>query len=104
MRAGARSWSGKEKGSPARQRDSSLLVSARQLQALVWQQAMRVPDDLTTLPGRAGEADGSTYADHGREHPQQGGPRVATLLRGGGELQVHDDTEDGIQCSQKSEH
>src|SRR6266568_3041458 len=35
MPAGARRWSGRRKGSPARQRNSSLLVSARQLQALV---------------------------------------------------------------------
>src|SRR5437879_5081876 len=35
MAAGARRRSGKQKGSPARQRNSSLLVSARQLQALV---------------------------------------------------------------------
>src|SRR5437899_12239340 len=35
MAAGTRRWSGREKGWPARQRNSSLLVSARQLQALV---------------------------------------------------------------------
>src|SRR5947207_11368245 len=35
MAAGARRWSRIQKGSPARQRDSSLLGSARQLQALV---------------------------------------------------------------------
>src|SRR6266516_2050482 len=33
--AGARRWSGRQKGSPAKQRNSSLLVSARQVQALV---------------------------------------------------------------------
>src|SRR5438046_2411327 len=37
MAAGARRWSGRHKGWPARQRNSSLLVSARQLQALVRQ-------------------------------------------------------------------
>src|SRR5207248_10595418 len=35
MAAGARRWRRREKGSRARQRNSSLLVSARQLQALV---------------------------------------------------------------------
>src|SRR6266702_5224096 len=35
MPAGARSWSRRQKGWPARQRNSSLLVSARQLQAHV---------------------------------------------------------------------
>src|SRR2546425_831375 len=35
MLAGARRWSGRQRGSPARQRNSSLVVSARQLQALV---------------------------------------------------------------------
>src|SRR5438067_13579215 len=35
MRAGARRRSGRHKGWPARQRNSSLLASARQLQALV---------------------------------------------------------------------
>src|SRR5256712_6862299 len=35
MAAGTRRWSGREKGWPARQRNSSLLVSARRLQALV---------------------------------------------------------------------
>src|SRR5881396_2236656 len=35
MPAAARRWSGRQKGSPARQRNSSLLVGARQLQALV---------------------------------------------------------------------
>src|SRR2546427_1885203 len=37
MPGGARRWSGRQKGWPARQRHSSLLVSARQLQALVRQ-------------------------------------------------------------------
>src|SRR2546430_16350851 len=35
MAAGARRWRRREKGSRARQRNSSLLVSARQVQALV---------------------------------------------------------------------
>src|SRR5881628_474733 len=35
MGAGARQWGGRQKGWAARQRNSSLLVSARQLQALV---------------------------------------------------------------------
>src|SRR2546422_955056 len=38
MAGGARRWSGRQKGKPARQRNSSLLVSARQLQAHVRQQ------------------------------------------------------------------
>src|SRR5260370_37550261 len=39
MPAGARRWSGRQRGQPARQRNSSLLVSARQLQALVRRRA-----------------------------------------------------------------
>src|SRR5437764_3076347 len=39
MAAGARRWTRREKGSRARQRNSSLLASARQLQALVRQHA-----------------------------------------------------------------
>src|SRR6266853_250578 len=48
MRAGARRWSGRQKGWPARQRNSSLLVSARQLQAHVRQRAdHQIPQPTT---------------------------------------------------------
>src|SRR5437868_2669718 len=41
MPAGARSWSRRQRGQPARQHNSSLLVSARQLQALVRPRPLR---------------------------------------------------------------
>src|SRR6266571_74274 len=48
MPAGARRWSGRQKGWLARQRNSSLLVRARQLQALVRQRGLRTSG--TALP------------------------------------------------------
>src|SRR6266568_4302051 len=59
MPGGARRSSGRQRGSPARQRNSSLLVSARQLQALVRQHHDQRPsnDEPPILykrrPGRA---------------------------------------------------
>src|SRR6266571_545526 len=58
MPAGARQWSGREKGWPARQRNSSLLVSARQLQALV-RQPETVSLDIRTKISQ--EPQGSTF-------------------------------------------
>src|SRR2546430_10867985 len=49
--AGAGRWSGREKGWPARQRNSSLLVSARQLQAHVRQAPLRHAEALHQLLG-----------------------------------------------------
>src|SRR5438876_8359770 len=68
MAAGARRGSGRQKGSPARQRNSSLLVSARQLQALVRRRQ------------RGGESSGSAAAScqdrlkqrHERKEHQKG--------------------------------
>src|SRR6266513_183258 len=70
MPAGARRWSGREKGSLARQRNSSLLVSARQLQALV-----RRPVHRAVGAGRAQRPRATPRADPG---DRQGGPSAST--------------------------
>jgi len=56
--AGARRRSGRKKGSAARQRNSSLLVSARQLQAHVRQQPFDGASRLTTASPPTPEAHG----------------------------------------------
>src|SRR2546426_12742790 len=52
MAGGARRWSGRQKGKPASQRNSSLLVSARQLQAHVRQQPPLLADVKGTIASK----------------------------------------------------
>src|SRR6266480_452570 len=93
MVAGVRRWSGRQRGSPARQRNSSLLGSARQLQALVRPLAVARPLALNNHPSavckegkldkydRAENLEDKESADPGTEPPEHYLPLVRIVIR-----------------------